>query len=468
MKTKASAPHPYVPGTAPAERRGMLDALGFDRIENLYSSVPARLRLKGKLDLPVGIPSEVDLARHIGDLTAHDRRIALHQCFRGAGCWPHAVPAMCVEIINRAEFRTAYWGNQYTDHGKYQAFFEYASLLGELLEHDAVSLPSYDWGNAAAIALRMATRITGRRQIVVVGEIGLQRRQIIHMAVGPDFQIIDVPFDSETGFVDMGRLGAAVGSNTAAVYFECPSFLGVMDPSCPEMCALAHHHGALAVAGVDPISLGVVAPPASYGADITVGDLQPLGVPMQCGSGQAGFIASSDDERIVREYPTFLIGLTPTVVEGEHGFGFVAWERTSFVRRDEGKDFAGTTTTLWAIAAAVYLALAGPDGLRDVGTGIIQGSRYAAQQLATIPGVRSPYLSGPCFKEFVVNFDATGMTVEEVNRKLLERGILGGHDLSGEVPSLGQSMLLCVTEVHRQGDIDGLVVAIAETVDGRQ
>jgi len=446
----------------------MLEALGFGQIDDLYSSVPARLRFKGKLNLPAGFPSETDLARHIGDLTARDRRIPLNQCFRGAGCWPHAVPAMCVEIVNRAEFRTAYWGNQYTDHGKYQAFFEYASLLGELLEHDAVSLPSYDWGNAAAIALRMATRITGRSQVVVVGEIGIQRRQIVRMAAGTDVQIVEVPFDPTTGFVDMGRLGAAVGSSTAAVYFECPSFLGVMDPSCPEMCELAHHHGALAVAGVDPISLGIVAPPGSYGADITVGDLQPLGVPMQCGSGQAGFIASSDDERIVREYPTFLIGLTPTVVKGEHGFGFVAWERTSFVRRDEGKDFAGTTTTLWAIAAAVYLALAGPDGLRDLGTGIVQGARYAAGQLAKIAGIRSPQLSGSFFKEFVLSLDGTGKTVEQVNRKLIERGILGGHDLTAEVPSLGQSMLLCVTEVHRQSDIDALVGAIAEIVDGRR
>src|SRR5438445_5602715 len=266
---RASVPHPYIPGTAPGERHGMLEALGFGQIDDLYSSVPARLRFKGKLNLPAGLPSETDLARHIGDLAAKDRRIPLHQCFRGAGCWPHAVPAMCVEIVNRAEFRTAYWGNQYTDHGKYQAFFEYASLLGELLEHDAVSLPSYDWGNAAAIALRMATRITGRSQVVVVGEIGIQRRQIVRMAAGTDVQIVEVPFDPTTGFVDMGRLGAAVGSSTAAVYFECPSFLGVMDPSCPEMCELAHHHGALAVAGVDPISLGIVAPPGSYGADIT-------------------------------------------------------------------------------------------------------------------------------------------------------------------------------------------------------
>lgn len=459
--------HPYVPGSALAERAGLLKALGYSAIDELYSAIPGRLRFAGKMNLPDAIPAEADLARHIAGLTAGDRRIPLHKCFRGAGCWPHAVPAICQEITGRAEFRTAYWGNQYTDHGKYQAFFDYASLLGELLEHDAVSLPSYDWGSAAAIAMRMASRIIGRNEVVIAGEVGIERRQIINNAIGPRMRVIETPIDLSTGHLDLNRLENAVGPGTAAVYFECPSFLGVIDPGGPDVCALAHRHGALALVGADPISLGVLAPPASYGADITVGDLQPLGVPMQCGSGQAGYIASSDDERFLREYPSFLIGLTSTVVEGENGFGFVAWDRTNYVKREEGKDFAGTTTTLWAIAAAVYLSLAGPQGLKDIGSGIIQRAHYAAQMLGGIPGVRSPHLSGAFFKEFVVNLDGTGRTVRQVNQYLLEQGLLGGHDLSAEVPSLGQSMLLCVTEVHQKADIDALAAAVAESTGAR-
>lgn len=443
----------------------MLSALGYTAIDDLYTAVPERLRFRGELNIPVAIPSEVDLASHFADLTAGDRRIPLNHCFRGAGCWPHAVPAICAEIVGRAEFRTAYWGNQYTDHGKYQAFFEYASLLGELLEQDAVSLPSYDWGTAAAVALRMAARITGRSQVVVAGELGIERRQIIQNSIGPEIRIVESPIDRKSGQLDLEALGTAISSETAAVYFECPSFIGVIDPGGPEVCSMAHRHGALAVVGADPISLGVLAPPASYGADLTVGDLQSLGIPMQCGGGQAGYIGSSDDDRFIREYPTFLIGLTPTAVEGEHGFGFVAWDRTHYAKREQGKDFAGTTTALWAIAAAVYLSLAGPEGLRDIGSGIIQRSHYAAEQMAEISNVRSPHLSGAFFKEFVINLNSTGRTVQDVNRGLLERGFLGGHDLSREVPSLGQSMLLCVTEVHRQSDIDALAGALADSIE---
>jgi glycine dehydrogenase subunit 1 len=443
----------------------MLSTLGYTSIEDLYTAVPERLRFRGELSVPAAIPSEVDLASHFADLVAEDRRIPLNHCFRGAGCWPHAVPAICAEIVGRAEFRTAYWGNQYTDHGKYQAFFEYASLLGELLDQDAVSLPSYDWGSAAAVALRMSTRMTGRSQVVLAGELGVERRQIIRNSIGPEMQLVESPIDRSSGQLDLDALEAAIGRQTAAVYFECPSFLGVIDPGGPEACSLAHRHGALAVVGADPISLGVLAPPASYGADLTVGDLQSLGIPMQCGGGQAGYIASSDEERFISEYPSFLIGLTPTTVEGEHGFGFVAWDRTHYAQREQGKDFAGTTTALWAIAAAVYLALAGPEGIKDIGAGIIQRSHYAAERMAEIPNVRSPHMSGAFFKEFVVNLDGTGRTVQEVNRGLLERGFLGGHDLSREVPALGQSMLICVTEVHRQSDIDELAAALALSIE---
>jgi glycine dehydrogenase subunit 1 len=448
--------HPYFAGSAPEERARMLAALGLSDVEELYASIPARLRLGRPLDLPPAIPSEVSLARRLATTLERDAAIPLSRCFRGGGCWPHAVPEVCAEIVGRAEFRTAYWGNQYTDHGKYQAFFEYASLMGELLELDAVTLPTYDWGNAAAVAARMAARITGRARILLAGDVGPERAEIIRGYCAPDLQVDAVGADPRTGCVPPAALARALDDATAAVYVEVPSYLGVLDGGVEELCALAHARGALAIAGVDPISLGVVAAPPTYGADIACGDLQPLGAGMHFGGGLAGFIATPDDERFVAEYPTYLIGLTPTSRAGEHGFGLVAWERTSYVRRENGKDFSGTTTGIWAIAAAAYLALLGPAGMRELGVGIMERARYAAARLAAIPGVRAPALDAPHFKELVVDVGQTGTTVRELDAGLRARGILGGIELADE------RMLLCVTEVHVREDIDALVDACAE------
>ena len=185
---------------------------------------------------------------------------------------------------------------------------------------------------------------------------------------------------------------------------------------------------------------------------------------MHYGGGLAGFVASPDEERFVSEYPTFLIGLGPTVVEGEYGFGEVVWERTSYVQRGDSKEYTGTTQFLWAIAAGAYLALVGPQGLAELGQGIMERSHYAAQRLGELPGVRAPALEGPFFKEFVVDFGETGRTVEEVNRALRARGIFGGKDLSSEYPELGQSALYSVTEVHTKADIDRLADELAEVL----
>jgi glycine dehydrogenase subunit 1 len=231
-----------------------------------------------------------------------------------------------------------------------------------------------------------------------------------------------------------------------------------------EIAEIAHDCGAISVVGVDPISLGVIAPPADYGADIVCGDIQPLGMHMQFGGGQAGFIATRDEEKYVMEYPSRLFGITTTRVEGEWGFGDVAYDRTSFALREKGKEWVGTAAALWGITAGVYLALMGPRGMVEIGEGIMARSKYAMQQLAGIEGLQIPLFQAPHFKEFAVNFDGTGRTVAEINRELLKRGIFGGKDLSGEFPELGQSGLYCVTEVHTQADIDRLAAALKEVV----
>jgi len=183
---------------------------------------------------------------------------------------------------------------------------------------------------------------------------------------------------------------------------------------------------------------------------------------MSAGGGQGGYVATQDEPKFFHEFPALMFGVTPTIVEGEYGFGEVFFERTSYASREQAKDFLGTMAQLIGIGAGVYLALMGPQGMREIGEGIMQRSAYLARQLDALDGVKAPVLSAPFFKEFVVNFDGTGKTVAEVNKALLERKIFGGKDLSTWFPGLGQSALYCVTEVHTKGDLDALVGALKE------
>jgi glycine dehydrogenase subunit 1 len=231
-----------------------------------------------------------------------------------------------------------------------------------------------------------------------------------------------------------------------------------------EIAGIAHDHGAVCVVSVDPLSLGVLTPPVEYGADIVCGDIQSLGMHMQFGGGQAGFIASRDEEAYVMEYPSRLFGLAPTRVPGEYGFGDVAYGRTSFAIREKGKEWVGTAAALWGITAGVYLALMGPQGMIEIGESIMARARYAMLELGGIEGVTAPVFHSPHFQEFVVRFDGAGQSVAEINAELMERGILGGKDLSDEFPDLGRCALYCVSETHSQADINYLVATLREVV----
>jgi glycine dehydrogenase subunit 1 len=464
MRKRGPVVFPYIPNSEPSIKQQMLDEIGVACVEALYEDVPEALRMKRKMDLPEPFLSEYDLVRHVEDILAQNVTCKDYLSFRGAGCYQHFVPAVCDEINGRSEFLTAYAGEPYDDHGRFQALFEYSSMMGELLEMDVVNVPAYDGFQAAATSIRMACRLTSRKEALVCGVINPDKLSMITNYCLPDISIKQIEIDRVTGNVDFSALEKAISKRTAAVYLENPSYLGMIPVRGAEIAELAHRHGAECVVGVDPISLGVIAPPALYGADIVCGDIQSLGMHIQFGGGQAGFIATRDEEKYLMEYPSRLFGITPTRVPGEYGFGDVAYERTSFAVREQGKEWVGTASALWGITAGVYLALMGPQGLAEIGEVIMQRSHYAATQLATIHGVQSPMFDGPYFREFVVNYDGTGKTAAEINAALLAQGIFGGKDLNQEYPALGSSALCCVTEVHRQADIDRMVAAVREVV----
>ena len=459
-----TTPHPYMANSVPAIKQEMLDAIGASSIEELFAQIPERHRLHEPLQLPPGLPSEVALHRHLRDTLGRNDDCESSLSFLGAGCWQHHVPAICDEIVRRSEFVTPVWGTPSSDYGRNQAWFEFCSQLGELLELDFVGLPVYSWGCAAGYAVRMASRLNGRREVLVPRSLDPERLAVIRTLCGPretaahlDVTLID--FDPASGRISLDDLAAKLSDSVAAVYFETPSYLGTIEADAADVVQLAHDAGAEAIVGVDPISLGVLAPPSAYGADIAVGTIQPLGVHMNCGGGVGGFIASRDEERYAREYPTLNLSICETVVPGEHGFGLTLFHQTSYGSREEGNDWTGNSTYLWTMAAAAYMSLLGPQGFRELGELILQRSHYAASLLDEIDGVQVAWPDG-FFKEFVVRFDTT--SVAEVNRRLLAGGIYGGKDLSRELPELGQSALYCVTEVHTAADIERLAAALSE------
>ncbi len=464
MGPKRRPVHPYIPNSVRSVKEEMLKAVGAASTEDFYADVPETLRLREDLNLPPPFVSEYALKRHVEGILERNRTAGEYLSFLGAGCYQHHVPAVCDEVNRRGEFLTAYAGEPYEDHGRFQALFEYASMMGELLNMDVVNVPTYDGFQAAATSLRMAARLTTRPEVLVSGTTSSDLLSRLTDYCKPAIRIVLVGYDPVTGRLDLDDLLAKISSATAAVYFENPSYLGFIETGGNEISRLAHDHGAVCVVGADPMSLGVLAPPVEYGADIVCGDIQPLGMHMQFGGGQAGYIATRDEEDYVMEYPSRLLGIAPTSVPGEYGFSDVAFERTHFAAREEGKEWVGTSASLWAITAAVYLALMGPHGMAEIGEGIMMRSRYAMLEIDKIEGVRAPVFQSPHFKEFVVSFDGTGRTVADINEALLLRQIFGGKDLKREFPELGDSALYCITEVHTKDDIDRLVNALKEVV----
>ena len=454
---------PYIPNSVPEVKTEMLRQVGAHDEMELYVEIPERLRFKRKLKLPPPILDESSLRNHIETLLEKNNNCKNYLNFLGAGAAEHFVPAVCDEINGRGEFLTAYVGESYADHGKWQAFFEYCSLMGELLDMDVLSCPLYDGGQAAASSIRMAARINGRKEVLIPQTMNPEIASVVKNYLKPDITVKEIGYNKTNGMLDLKDLSAKISSKTTAVLIENPSYLGVLENQSAEAGKIAQEKGAEFIVYVDPISLGVIAPPAQYGATIACGDFHPLGMHLYAGGGQGGFIATGDDMKYITQFKDLMFGIADTTERGEYGFGEVLFDRTSYGSREKGNEFTGTSTGIWAITVAVYLSLMGPKGISETGRTIMQMSQYAAKQLSKIQGVKLTFQS-PFFKEFVVNFTKTGKTVAAINKALLKHEIIGGKDLSKEFHELGQSALYCVTETKTMADIQKLVTAIKEVV----
>jgi glycine dehydrogenase subunit 1 len=453
--------HPYLPNSSPAIRKKMLAELEFEDIQQLYADIPATVILKDDLKIPRSI-SEYEVKRQVESLLEKNKSTSDIPSFLGAGCWPHHVPAAVDTIVDRSEFATAYTPYQAeTSQGILQTLFEYQSMMCELTGMEYANSSLYDWPTALGEVARMALRVTGRKEILIPHYISPERDATLRMYSEPSgIRILRIEQDPSNGQIVPEMLKRKLSESTAAVYIENPLYLGYYEQQVDLISDLTHNNGSLFIVGVDPISLGITKPPGEYGADVVIGEGQPLGNHMNFGGPSLGIFACSGS-RLLRQMPGRIIGQTSTLDGKDDAYCMVHQTREQHIRRERATSNICTNEALCAVAAAAYLSLLGPEGLKRLCETILTKSHYAMRMLSQIDGVKAPFLDAAHFKEFTVNFDGTQKKVGEIQAELLAKGIQGGK-IVNEFPELGETALYCVTEVHTKQDIDSLTDALRE------
>jgi len=442
--------------------------IGIKDIEELYSDVPKKFRLKKKLKLPNSM-SEQEVESYVEKLLSKNKTSQDMPTFLGAGCWPHYVPAAVEEIIQRTEFLTSYTPYQpEISQGILQALFEYQSMICEITAMDVANCSMYDWASALGEAVRMAVRLTRRTEALIPKIIHPERANTLQAYTEPiGLHIKTVGYDKETGQLNLEDLKSKISEKTASVYIENPTYLGLVETQVEDIAQEAHSHGALFIVGVDPISLGLLKPPGEYEADIVIGEGQPLGIPMNYGGPLLGVFACRDDMQMIRQMPGRIIGMTKTLDGERVGFCNALQTREQHIRRENATSNICSNEALCGVAVAVYLTLLGPKGLEELGKTIMSKAQYAMRILNKIDGVKVPIFKSAHFKEFTVNFSRTKRTVSQIHEQLLRKGIHGGKNITADFSELGETALYCVTEVHSKEEIDHLAETLKQIIEER-
>ncbi len=442
-------------GNTDADRRIMLEALGLERLEDLFADIPEAKRFP-KLDLPPAM-SELEILREIDELAAMNGGGPARLSFVGAGAYEHYIPSIVSYLSGRGEFATAYTPYQAeASQGTVQTIFEYQSMVADLLGMDVVNASHYDGATAVAEAAIMAVRSTRGRDSVVLAD-GLHPE---YGAVASTY-LRPQGIELRTAGPALDDLTGAIDDRTACLIVANPDFLGRLH-DLSGLADAVHERGALLVLHVDPIATAIFRSPGSLGADIVTGEGQPLGIPMSYGGPYLGLFATR--RSLVRKMPGRLAGET-TDAEGRRGFVLTLNTREQHIRREKATSNICTNQGLMALRAAIYLASLGPQGLREVATLCYQKAHYAADRLAAIPGCE---VNGgddvPFFKEFVLS---TPRPAAELIAACASREVIPGLALSRYYPERTNEVLVAVTEQYSRAQIDRLVDAVTEAAGGR-
>lgn len=442
--------HSYLPHTV-EDRKEMLAAIGVDNAMELFCDIPEDIRVTGLLNLP-GPLSEAELAKYFKDLASANVNLENYACFLGAGAYDHYVPSTVDHVLRRSEFYTAY--TQYQpeiSQGYLQALWEYQSMICSLTGMAVANASMYDGATALAEAAIMAAQSTKRNQIVTLRSVHPHYREVLETYVRDfDYQVKEVNFGD--GVTSVTELTTVLDKNVGAVIVQNPNFFGCVE-DLAVLAEAAHAVGALVIAVTDPMSLGVLEAPGKLGADIVVGEAQPLGLALNFGGPYIGFLATTT--KLMRKLPGRIVGETVDR-EGRRGFVLTLQAREQHIRREKATSNICSNEALCALAVAVYLATVGKEGFAEIANQCLQKAHYAADQIVE-KGVGTLAFGAPFFKEFVVK---TQRSVSEVNEALLEKKIIGGLDLGQYYPELAGCMLLCVTEKRTKQEIDALVAGL--------
>ncbi len=444
--------HRYIPMTAQNEA-DMLAVIGASSVEELFKDIPASVRYEGTLPMS-SMLDEYALTRHLSTLAGRNADTDRYTSFLGAGIYDHHVPSVINHVISRSEFYTAYTPYQpEISQGELQAIFEFQSYICELTGMAVANASMYDGATALAEAASLAASATRRRKIVAFSTIHPESRAVVRSyARGLNLDVVEVAYGD--GVTDISALAEVLDNDTAAVLVQSPNFFGGIE-GIRAAADLAHEHGALLVVSTNPISLGALEAPGKLGADIVVGDAQPLGISMSLGGPTCGFFAVSQAQ--MRRMPGRIVGQT-TDRNGKRGFVLTLQTREQHIRRDKATSNICSNQALLALSASVYLSVMGKQGMIDVAGLNVQKAHYAAQTLSHVKGCSLAFTS-PFFNEFVVRLPE-GTSASALNSKLLEKGIVGGYDLGLSYPELSGHMLFAVTEKRTKAEIDQLAIEL--------
>jgi len=445
--TSSWTPHKYIPLTD-SDRGHMLRVLGVHSVEDLFADIPQSVRLLRALDLPPA-PSDAELLRELHELSARNGDADRLVCFLGAGAYDHFVPSVVWHLAGRSEFYTAYTPYQAEImQGELQAAYEYQSLLCALTGMEVANASMYDGASATAEAAVMARDLTHRDEIVLSTALHPEYRQVTrtytrHLGV----EVRDLPH--RDGITPVAIARDLLSDRTAALIVQHPNFLGGLE-EVSRLAEAAHQVGALLVVAVaDPVAYALLKPPGDLGVDIVAGEGQPLGNQLNFGGPYLGILATR--QAYVRRMPGRLVGRTVDT-QGRRGFVLTLQTREQHIRRERATSNICTNEALNALAAAIYMAALGPRGLRQVAEVCVRKAHYARTRLTQIRGYSLAF-EGPTFHEFALRCPRDP---EEINRRLLAAGILGGLPLGRFYPDLKDAWLVCVTENRTRAEIDRL------------
>ena len=431
----------YQPSTQ-AERQAMLESIGCQSMDDLYAQVPPEMRLD-HLELPDG-KSELEVRRVLEGIAA--KNTVFPSVFRGAGAYKHYIPAIVKSVTSKETFLTAYTPYQAElSQGVLQSIFEYQTMICALTGMDASNASIYDGASAAAEAVAMCRDRKRSTVLISAAAHPMVRRTVETYCFGNGMEVKTVPV--KNGFTDAQALADLLDDTVACFYLQQPNYYGRIE-SAKELGETAHAAGAKFIMGVNPIAMAVLKTPGECGADIAVGEGQPLGMPLSFGGPYLGFMAATS--ALTRKLPGRIVGET-TDHDGRRAYVLTLQAREQHIRREKASSNVCSNQALCAMTAAVYLAAMGPDGLRQVAESCMAHARYAAQRVCDVPGFDMVY-PGPYFHEFVTTCP---VKPEKLTAGLEARGILGGLPIE-------QGILWCATEMNTKDEIDALEAAIRE------